>query len=64
MFTGEQASRSPECREHLIEDEKHVVRVTPRAKGLERTVWPEANPRCALHERLDDDGGKLVGVEG
>ena len=61
-LAGEQRAGAAEAGEDLVEDQQQLVAVGGRAQPAQHRGVVEPHAARALHQRLDDDAGDLVGV--
>ena len=61
-LAGEQAAGAAEAGEDFVEDQQQLVAVGRLAQPVQHRGVVEAHAAGALHQRLDDDAGELVGV--
>ena len=62
-FMGEEPPRPPDAALHLVEDQKRAGLVAEIAQTFQADVGHDADSALAL-DRLDDDGGDVVGQRG
>ncbi len=62
VLRGEQPAGAAEAGGDLVEDQQHVVLVARLAQHPQVAGGVEAHAARALHHRLDDHRGQLVGV--
>ena len=64
LLEREHRAGAAEAGEDLVEDQQKLVTVCQRAQSLEHARIVKAHAAGALHQRLDDDGGDLLGSLG
>ena len=62
VLEGEHRAGAAEAGKDLVEDQQQLVAVGGGAQRAQHFRVVKAHAAGALHQRLDDDGGKLVGV--
>ena len=64
MVGGEQRAGATEAGGDLVEDQQHAGLIAGLGAARPDSGVVEPHPTGTLDDRLDDDGGELIGVRG